>query len=507
MKYISYCRKSTESEDRQVLSIDSQINEMTNVATKDGIVLDKVFKESMSAKAPGRPVFKVMLEYIEKNGPVILYVWKLDRLARNAKDGGELSWFMDRKIIAEIRTFEKVYRNISDDKFFMSLDFGIAKKYVDDLSTNVKRGLRAKIEKGVWPFKAPFGYVNDKVNKTILPHPIYAPYIVQMFELYATGGYGIKELAKQMYENGLRTKTGFKVEKSVLHRMLNNPFHCGLMEKDGKYYQGTHTPLVSKKIFDQVQDILNGKNQSRKQKHNFPHRGFMNCNVCGCLLTATLAKGHVYYYCTNGKGKCEQHKKYLKAKEVDKIMADLFGKIEVFDEEMVEIMYLASKEETTNDKNYADIAIQNLKKQLQLARDKQSKLTDSYLSNFVTEDIYNAKIQVLNNEVVATEMQIKNLEQDHDKTKITLELTKNKFLTAIRAKKEFLAGGSLTKRATMEKVLSNLTIENKILATWKLKEPYQIMAMAPKNGDFQTMWVLRDSNPWPSRCKRDALTN
>jgi len=279
---------------------------------------------------------------------------------------------------------------------------------VDDLSTNVKRGIRTKIEKGGWPTKAPFGYLNDKANKIIYPDPVRAPLIVEMFNLYVTGNYSIKDLVNIMYDKGLRTLGGYKVHKSVLHRTLTNPVHCGFVVQNGKYFAGTHTPIVGQELFDNVQSIINGKNKSRKQTHNFLHRGFMNCHVCGCALTATNKKGHDYYYCTNGKGNCEQHKKYLRSESVDNIMSKIFSDIE-FEEEVIEIMYLAKKEELGNDKTYTETAIQNITKQLTLAREKQSKLVDSYLASNISEDLYNAKIQALNNEVTATENQLKKL--------------------------------------------------------------------------------------------------
>jgi site-specific DNA recombinase len=492
MKHIAYCRKSTESEDRQVLSIDSQINEMRKLATRDSVFLDEIFTESKSAKAPGRPVFKDVLKYIEKH-PCVVYSWKLDRLARNPKDGGEIQWLVDRGQINEIRTFERTFCNTSDDKFMMNLDFGMAKKYVDDLSINVKRGIRAKLEKGEWPNCAPFGYDNN-ITSHLVEINQEAPHVIEMFRLYATSGYGIRELSNIMYEKGMRTRGGEKVGKTKIHVMLTNPFYYGMMVKDGIYYPGKHEPLITKEIFDRVQDIISGRYKSRPKKQFFAHRGFMRCHVCGCTLTATLKKGHAYYYCTNGKGNCEQHKKYLRSEMVDKMMADVLGEIE-FDEETVEIMYLAAKEKTGLNEQYAESVIHNLTVQLTDARAKQERLLNSYLDGLTPEAVYKSKIQAISNEITETEEQIKKMEEKKTREYSTLELTKEYFLTASRAKKEFLKKDDSGKREVVKKLLWNLSIEDKNLASYKLKEPYHFMIGAPQIKDFCTMRVGRDSNP------------
>src|SRR5680860_592532 len=181
MKYIIYCRKSSEAEDRQILSIESQYSELLKIVEKDQLEVIHTYKESMSAKEPGRPLFNEMIKKIEKLDGIGMITWKMDRLARNAMDGGIISWYMDRGLITEIRTFGRTYKNTSEDKFMMGLDFNMAKKYIDDLSVNVKRGMRTKLELGGWPNQAPIGYLNNNLDKTIIINKKIGKYITRLF--------------------------------------------------------------------------------------------------------------------------------------------------------------------------------------------------------------------------------------------------------------------------------------------------------------------------------------
>ena len=255
MKYLVYARKSSESEERQVLSIPAQLSELTNIAEHEGYETAQIFEESMSAKASGRPVFNQMLKTIERGKGYSLLVWNIDRLARNMVDGGMILELIDRGKITEIRTYERTYRNTPDDKFMMSLYFGMAKKYVDDLSVNVKRGNLEKLKRGDWINRAPFGYKNDLSTKTIVVDIARAPYVRQIFELYATGLYSINQIVSQMYEQGLRTSTGKKVYKSGVEKILKSTFYFGIMESNGVQYRGNHTPLVSQELFEKCQEV------------------------------------------------------------------------------------------------------------------------------------------------------------------------------------------------------------------------------------------------------------
>ena len=495
MKYIAYCRKSTDTEDRQVLSIDSQVSEMKKLASRDNIFFDEVFTEKMSAKSPGRPIFAEMLKYIEKNKECVVYSWKLDRLARNAKDGGELSWFMDRKLIKEIRTFEKNIGNTSDDKFMMSLDFGMAKKYVDDLSVNVKRGLRAKLEKGEYPGPAPLGYLNDKVIKKIVIDPVNSKYVAKIFRLYVTGGHSTRDIEKIMYSDGFRTAKGGKVYKSVINRILLNHIYYGLIISDGKAYKGIHEPIVSKDIFDKVQSLLNQGSQPRKKIHSFPYRGFMRCDNCGCILTASLKKGHTYYYCTNGKGNCEQHKKYLRSEKIDKMFLEILDSV-TFDEEIIEMAYQANLEKKNLDVEYLETVRLNLHERLKNNRQKQEKLLDGYLSELVDEDVYKSKTEALNVDKKGIEQDLERLESQQAGS--TLELVKEAFLLPGKAKKIILNSDDDKKREQIETLLWNFLIKDKKMASVSLKEPYSIMKKSPKKDDFSDVLDGWGSNPRPT---------
>src|ERR1700722_3079860 len=271
MKIIIYCRKSSEASDRQVASIDSQKDNLLELAKRDNLAVGKTFVESMSAKQPGRPEFEKMIKLIEKNPGSIILVWKLDRLARNPVDEGKIKWLLQNKTIAKIITPERTY-NPEDNALIASVEFGMANQYIRDLSANVKRGNKTKLEKGELPGPAPLGYLDNPLTKQKTIDPIKSIFIKQAFELYATGAYCLKELCNILYARGYRTKGGLRQSKSMTQHILTNSFYYGYMLRNGELYKGNHEPLISKDLFDTVQNVLSGKHRPKKQKHFFPVR-------------------------------------------------------------------------------------------------------------------------------------------------------------------------------------------------------------------------------------------
>ena len=264
-QYFIYTRKSYESKDTRILSIESQMAELKELARKLGLSVSKIFRESQSAKEPGRPIFNETVKRIYKGEAKGILCWKLDRLARNPIDGGSIIWEMKQNDL-EIITPSQTYSYKEDNLILMYIEFGMAQKYIDDLSRNVKRGLKTKAEKGWLPGVAPLGYLNDKYGekgeKKIIRNPESFELIKKMWDLMLTGAYTppqILEIANEKW--GFRTRKfknigGKPLSRSVIYKIFTNPFYSGSFEYQGQLYRGSHEPMITVEEYDRVGEPL-----------------------------------------------------------------------------------------------------------------------------------------------------------------------------------------------------------------------------------------------------------
>ena len=483
MKYIIYCRKSTDTEDKQVLSLDSQENELKRLAENFNLEVSEILHESMSAKSEGRPIFNELLKKITTGKADGIICWKLDRLARNMIDGGKLMDLLGKGIIKEIRTYDSIHLP-TDNILMLAVNFGMSSQFIRDLRANVMRGNRAKMEKGGWPNHAPLGYKNNRLDKKIDVDEERAKYVVRAFDLYTTGSYGLKEISNILYTEGLRTKSGKKIYANQIQRVIYSPFSCGLMPREGKLYLGNHTPLISKDTYDKAQDVLRNRNRPRPKGLFFPLRGFLKCDSCGCALTASKKKGHDYYYCTNGKNICTEHKTYLREKDLYEKVAHMLSKL-AFTEKKINLMYKSAQERNGGNISYSQQAIDTLQKELKSLEARESKLLDIFMAEQITKDLYDKKVLEIFNERVSLKKQISELEKKQPA--VTLEPIKNVFLQANKSQNDFLTGDEYKKHKVVSELLWNLSMKEKNIVNIQYKKPFDLMASIPKNASFRTL--------------------
>jgi len=321
VRYVLYARKSTESDEKQALSIESQVKEMLAIADRDGLEVVDIRRESHSAKESGqRPVFKELLEDIRRGRYTGILTWAPDRLSRNAGDLGSVVDLMDENKLIEIRTYGQHFKNSPNEKFLLMILCSQAKLENDNKSINVKRGLRTRCEMGLRPGPAVVGYLNekrmDKKCEVVIDHE-RAPIVKQMFEKVAYEKWsGRKVFHWLKFDLNFKTRNGNKgLTLSNIYLILQNPIYYGVFEypkKSGNFYTGKHEPIISKELYDQVQGQVKSQVLRIQGPKEFAFTKMMSCGLCDSGICADekfkkLKDGsvnrHVYYSCTKSKDK------------------------------------------------------------------------------------------------------------------------------------------------------------------------------------------------------------
>ncbi|UPT67953.1 MAG: recombinase family protein [Sphingobacteriales bacterium JAD_PAG50586_3] len=262
-----------------------------------------------------------------------------------------------------------------------------ATHYSVNLSSEITKGQNGLLKLGLYPWHAPVGYLDmGEGGKMKELDPIKAPLIRKMFELYATQTYSLEALAKKMYSMGLTNSKGNVIRLSVLHKMLQNPFYKGLIRVKGKFYEGRHTPIVSSRLFHQVQMVMKGKFVLKGLKNDFMYRKAIKCSLCNYSLIGELQKGHIYYRCHTKS--CPM--KTLREDVISNTLSNAFMLVEFYPKEINTLLDLLTeiRENWASEKSALlnSIQLQRLNTQKRLAR-----LTDLLVEDTITKDSYQEK--------------------------------------------------------------------------------------------------------------------
>lgn len=303
MRYFLYARKSTEDKARQIQSIPDQLRILNELAAQRGLQIVDTITDEKSAKAPGRPGFTSMIQRIQAGEADGILCWKVDRLSRNSVDGGTLMWMLQNCAIREILTSDRTYYP-NDNTLLLSVEFGLATQVIRELSTNVKRGMGSKIEKGWMPTRAPLGYLNEKgANKgakRILPHPELFPVVQGLWKHLLNEQCSLMELFEHMQRHAPLYRSGKIIGFSTFHRMFQNKFYCGLFLWAKEWKLGAHKPMITQREFEAAQSYLFQKKSVRNGKLEFDLKGEFRCGTCDAMLTA------------------EEHRKMVKRQGIEK---------------------------------------------------------------------------------------------------------------------------------------------------------------------------------------------
>lgn len=453
IKYFLYARKSSESEDRQVQSLDDQLNRLKQLASDLHLDIIEVYLEAKSAKKPNnRPLFDEMISRIENGEGSGILCWQINRLSRNPIDSGKLSWLLQQGTLKSIQTIDRQY--LPDDNVLLfNVESGMSNQFILDLKKNVKRGTDSKLEKGWRPNLAPQGYLNDKEEKTIVIDPERFSLIRKMWDLMLTGNYTPpKILDVATKEWGYKTRKfkrigGNELSLSGIYKIFTNKFYTGIISKEGKDIEGKHKPMVSLEEFDRVQMLLGRKGKPRPKKHSFPLTGFIVCEVCGCLYTAETKtkfvketgkiKDYTFYHCTRKKRNinCSQ-RKGIRSEDLELQVEKELEKYEILPE------FLAWALEGLNAKNDKEIEDRSKiyemqHKSLVEAQGELDELTKMRYRKLITDETFIKERDEL--ETIITQLKSK-LRETEARAERWLELTEKTFKFASYARKDFLVG-------------------------------------------------------------------
>ncbi len=292
-----YIRVSTQKQGEGV-SLIAQKEAITVFASQNDLTVVQWFEEKETAAKRGRPIFNQMLKQLKQGNASGLIMHKIDRSARNLRDWALISelpkFGVKPYFAADGLDFETRGGRLS-----ANLQAVIAEDYIYNLREETIKGLTGRLKQGIYPFKAPIGYLDNGGGKPKTPDPKYAPMIREMFELYASGQHSFRSLHAEMSRRGLRNTKGKPLSMCGIETIMNNTFYTGLIriKRTGQTYEGIHEPIVPTALFRRAQDIKSGKCGKKVTRHNHLYQGLFRCGLCDAPLSPERQKGRVYYRC------------------------------------------------------------------------------------------------------------------------------------------------------------------------------------------------------------------
>lgn len=398
-KCFGYVRVSTVKQGEGV-SLEAQREAVEQFAARNDIAIVRWFEERVTAAKSGRPEFNRMLRLLKSRRADGVVMHKIDRSARNFTDWAKIGGLSDAGIDVHFATETLDFRS-RGGRLAADIQAVIAADYIRNLRDETIKGLTGRLRQGLYPFKAPIGYLDNGKGKSKSPDPVRAPFIQQAFSLYASGGYSFLSLTAEMKRRGLVNERGRALTKGGIEKVLRNPFYFGLIRvtTTGDTYPGIHEPLVSAALFERVQEVRAGKSGKKTTRHNFTYRGLFRCGACGGTMTGERQRGHVYYRCH----RADCRTRCVREEVLTKAVVDMLCQMQ-FDAAAIENLADAAS-------RYGETGREGIKAlELQLTQNESRlrRLADAYIDNMVDQNTYQVRRQALLTATIRLREEIEN---------------------------------------------------------------------------------------------------
>jgi len=484
MKAAIYARVSSKEQEREGYSIPAQIEACRKLAEKRRYDVVEEFIDVESAKQTGRTEFGKMIEYVKRARIDAIICHKVDRLCRNFRDFVTIDDLTASPIFVE-----EEFADNASGKLTYGLKVLLAKHYIDNLSDEVKKGMRQKILRGEWPHLAPYGYRNSGPKGTLEIEAAEAANLLYLFRTFATGDYSLAQLRSKLREDGLVYKDRKRIPaKGQLYNILTNPIYHGAMKIKGEVYPGAHEPIVTKELFDKVQEVFRAANRPKKTRRTFTYGGMITCALCGCAITAEIHKRkYVYYHCTGNRGGCDVE--YIReehlAPQFDGVVKGL-----QFEDRYYDLILRTLQRNHKNETEFRRRAEAQLRRRQDTLRKRIDQAYVDKLDGVISEELWLRKSADWNGEHSEVDQQCITLGKSGPaylrQGTLIIELARNAYSS-------YLQHDRSENRRMLQIVASNYSLNGRNLH-YSYKKPFDILV----EGSGSANWSgSRDLNPGP----------
>lgn len=474
MKAIILARVSTEEQLKEGQSIPAQLARAREYCQRKELEIKSEYQFDESSSIDQRKKFELVIEEIKQSKEKLaLIVECVDRLQRS---------FKESVLLDELRKQDKVELHFIRENLVIHKDSNsseiqrwdlavfIAKSYVLQISDNVKRSIEQKLRNREWPGMAPYGYKNitsEDSKKDIEPDEFKSKLVQKMYEWYGTGAYSmflVREKLKKDYNIDL--------SKGFIDAILKNPFYYGEMRFKGKLYPHRYQPIITKELFDKVQQIKAGYSKKHFKYAGLPYfyRGLIRCADCGCMITPEKHKGYIYYHCTQYKGKHDAQ--WLREEEITEQFGQLFQRIQI-PQEVLDDITESLKSVHKGKSEFREQQFDQLTKE----RDKYTKRTENMyfdkLDGRITTDEYDKLYKKFRGKIEEIDNRLVNLQKAED----NYYLTANYLLQLANKAYDLFVGSEIEEKRQLLKItLQNLTLEGKKVQ-FQVQKPFDTILL------------------------------